>query len=290
MHEPKGRYVRISGPRQFVIDLVHFAQKVPSVPVARPMDVTALAGPRLAHPSRPSWAVLFMKAQGLVAAAHPPLRRALLSFPWTRIYEHPFSICALALEREHEGESGIFVGMFRGPEGQSLGELQAGLEMYKTAPLDQIGFFRKSLKVSRAPTFLRRFLWWSTLNGSGLKRAKRFGTFGLSTYGSLGSESIHPISPLTTTLTYGPIDPNGRVVVKLVYDHRVLDGADVARRMIDLEAALHGPILDELNRGEPYTGPPPVTITATGMVRGRSAGVGRGPSRRAGGRQGSIVS
>ena len=63
----------------------------------------------------------------------------------------------------------------------------------------------------------------------------------------LGAEQIHPISPLTTTLTYGPIDPaTGQVVVKLIYDHRVLDGAYIARRLRDIEEALNGPILDEL--------------------------------------------
>jgi hypothetical protein len=87
---------------------------------------------------------------------------------------------------------------------------------------------------------------------SGFKRSKRFGIFGLSSYGALGAEQIHPISPLTTTLTYGPIDPvTGRVIVKLIYDHRVLDGAYVARRLRDVEDVLNGPILDELRGDRP---------------------------------------
>ncbi len=105
--------------------------------------------------------------------------------------------------------------------------------------------------MSSAPAPIRRFLWWSTLAVSGPKRAKRFGTFGLSTYGSLGAESLHPISPLTTTLTYGPIDDNGRVCVKLIYDHRVLDGAFIARRLAEIEDTLNGAILDELQAGAP---------------------------------------
>ena len=105
------------------------------------------------------------------------------------------------------------------------------------------------MRFSQAPTPIRRLLWWGTLNISGYKRCKRFGTFGLSSYGALGAEQIHPISPLTTTLTYGPIDPTtGRVVVKLIYDHRVLDGAYIARRLRDIEEVLNGPILDELRR------------------------------------------
>ena len=249
MHEPKGRSVRLSEPRRFIIDLVHHARQVPSIPVSRGFDLGPLLRPRVAHPARPSWAVLFMKAYGLVAAANPPLRRALLSFPWTRLYEHPQSICALALEREYEGEEGIFVGLFRAPEEQTLTQLQESLVRYKTDPIHDVGFFRQAMRISRAPTPVRRFLWWSTLKVSGFKRAKRFGTFGLTSYGALGAESLHPISPLTTTFTYGPIDREGRVTVKLVYDHRVLDGAYVARRMQEIEDALHGPILDELRGG-----------------------------------------
>ena len=255
MHDVKGRRVPITGPRRFIIDLVHFARRVPSVPVGRAMDISALRQPREEHPSRPSWAVLFMKAYALVAARNAPLRRALLDFPRARIYEHPHNICALAVERMFLGEEGIFVGLFRGPETQSLSQLQEALAWYKGEPLDRIGLFRQALRVSRAPTPLRRLLWWSSLHVSGAKRAKRFGTFGLTTYGSLGAESFHPISPLTTTLTYGPIDPYGRVVVKLIYDHRVLDGAYIARRLRDIEATLSGEILDELRRGAPAACP-----------------------------------
>ncbi len=249
MHEPKGHSVPISGPRRFINDLIYFAHQVPSVPVSRVVDVRPLTAPRIAHPIRPSWAVLFMKAYALVAVDHPPLRRALLNFPWHRLYEHPQSNCALAMERSYQGEDGIFVGLFRAPEAQSLAQLQASLDFYKRQPLDQVGFFRQALRISRIPAPFRHFLWWSTLHLSGCKRAKRFGTFGLTSYGALGAESLHPISPLTTTLTFGPISPEGRVTVKLIYDHRVLDGAFVARRLADIQATLEGAILEELRLG-----------------------------------------
>ncbi len=249
MHEPRGHSVSLTAPRRFIIDLLHFAKRVPSVPVSREMDVRAVVSARASHPTRPSWALIFMKAYALVCEKNPPLRRALVTFPWARLYEHPISVCALALEREYQGEEGIFVGLFRGPEVPSLVRLQEPLDWYRKTPLHEIGFYRQALRVSRLPWPARWLLWWSTLNVSGFKRAKRFGTFGLSSYGSLGAESLHPISPLTTTLTYGPIDANGRICVKLIYDHRVLDGAYVARRLQDLEETLNGVILEELRRG-----------------------------------------
>ncbi len=254
MHEPRGRYLRLPGPRRFIGDLVHFAHRIPSAPVSRTIDLSALAGPRTDHPARPSWACIFMKAYALVGAAQPPLRRSFLEFPWPRLYEHPWMNCALAIERTYLGEDGVFVGLFRAPERQSLVQLQQAVEWYKNETLEKVGFYRMALRFSQAPTPIRRLLWWGTLNISGYKRCKRFGTFGLSSYGSLGAEQVHPISPLTTTLTYGPIDPTTRhVVVKLIYDHRVLDGAYIARRLRDIEETLNGPILAELRGGPVVT-------------------------------------
>jgi hypothetical protein len=248
-HEPRGRIVPLTAPRRFVGDLVYFARNVPSVPVSRSMNVAALVEPRRRHPAHPSWAIVFMKAYARVAALHPPLRRALLSFPWPRLYEHPMNVAAMAIERVHEGEPGIFVGLYRAPECQSLESLQAALHDYKTLPIEAIGYFRQAVRVCQTPWFVRRFLWWSTLAISGQKRSKRFGTFGVSTYGALGAEQLHPISPLTTTLTFGPIDAQGQVCAKLVYDHRVLDGAYIARRLRDVEHVLHTEILAELEAG-----------------------------------------
>ncbi len=258
MREPKGVVFPLSVPRRLIADLLHFARRVPSIPLSRMMDVSELLGPRRSHPSRPSWSVLFMKAYARVATDHPPLRRALLEFPYSRIYEHPQTNCSLAIERNFNGEEGVFFGMFRAPECQTLGELQRSLIEFKTLPLEEIGFFRRMVRVSRFPTPIRRFLWSASLNCSGRARAKRFGTFGVTTLGGQGVEQVHPLSPLTTTLTFGPIDAWGKVTVKIIYDHRVLDGAYVARRLVDLEETLNGMILDELRRGEPCRGPAPL--------------------------------
>jgi hypothetical protein len=250
MREPKGVVSPLSVPRRLIADLLHFASRVPSIPLSRMMDVSALLVARKAHPGRPSWSVIFMKAYAKVAMEHPPLRRALLEWPLMRIYEHPQTNCSLAIERTFDGEEGVFFGMFRAPEGQTIGELQRSLIEFKTAPLEEIGFFRRMIRISRFPTPIRRFLWSVSLNASGRARAKRFGTFGVTTLGGRGVEQIHPLSPLTTTLTFGPIDSRGKVTVKIVYDHRVLDGAYVARRLVDLEQMLNGAILEELRKGE----------------------------------------
>src|SRR5690606_632633 len=123
------------------LDMMRYAKQVPSVPVGRAMQLGPLVEARRAHPQRPSWAVLFLKAYGIVCEGHPPLRRALMTVPRLRLYEHPFSIAALAMEREHRGEPCVVVGLFRAPERQSIAELQRALDEYRTWPMDRVGFF-----------------------------------------------------------------------------------------------------------------------------------------------------
>ncbi len=88
-----------------------------------------------------------MKAYALVGAAHPPLRRSFLEFPWPRLYEHPWMNCALAIERTYRGEDGVFVGLFRAPEQQTLVQIQQSVEWYKNETLEKVGFYRMALAV-----------------------------------------------------------------------------------------------------------------------------------------------
>jgi hypothetical protein len=243
-----GRYLSLPPPRRLVNDMLHFARQVPSVPVERRINVAPLAEARTMLPDRPGWCALFTKAYGIVTAAFPALRRAYLGFPWPRLYEHPFAIASVAIERTYDGEPGVFFGHIRCPERQAIVDLEAALFRYKNDPIESIGLFRRGLAVSRLPRLLRRLMWWYGLNSSGPKRAKRLGTFGVSVYSGLGAASLHPLSVLTTTLNYGVIDGNGDVDVRIVYDHRVMDGGTVARALAWLEQVLNREMRDELCR------------------------------------------
>lgn len=242
----RGRTLPVSLPRRLIGDLLHFAHKVPTVPVQRFMHLAPLAAARTraAHPI--SWCALFVKAYGLVARQMPELRRAYLPFPYARFYEHPSSIASVAVERDFQGEHAVFFAHLHGPENQTLAALDAHLGHHKSAPVEAIGLYRRALRVSRLPRPLRRLLWWVGLNSSGAKRARRMGTFGISVYSGLGAESLHPLSPLTTTLNYGVIQADGTVTVRIIYDHRVMDGATVARALALLEETLLSAILNEL--------------------------------------------
>jgi hypothetical protein len=228
-------------------DLLHFAHQIPTIPVQRRMHLGAIQAARARLEDRPSWVALFLKGYGLVCREMPALRRAYLRFPWAHLYEHAENVCSVAVERLVDGEEGVLFGRLRSPELLTLTDLTGRLRRYKEAPLESVGCFRFALRWMRVPTILRRLGWWWGLNGSGGLRARYFGTFGISVYSGLGVESLHPLSPLTTVLNYGPIAPDGTVAVRIVYDHRVLDGATIGRALIRLEETLTGPILNELD-------------------------------------------
>jgi hypothetical protein len=112
------------------------------------------------------------------------------------------------------------------------------------------------------PRPLRRLAWWYALNWSGYNRARTLGTFGMSVYSGLGAEGLHPLSPLTTTLNYGVIGTDGNVDVRIVYDHRVLDGSTVARALGDLEKVLTEHIPSSLvERGAAVSNATPVAAS-----------------------------
>lgn len=241
-----GGWVKLSPARKMMIDMLHFAQQVPSIPVARKMNVAALAEAREQSTAAASWTAIFLRAYGLVCQRRPELRRTLIPFPYPHLYEHPHSIGVLATERLWHDETILLGAKIRSPETSSLDALQRQIRNLKTAPVEKISDFRQTLRLGRCPRFLRRFLIWLTLSLSGAKRAKRFGVFGLSSYGSLGAEQLHPRCVHSSLLTFGPISPAGDVVVKIIYDHRVLDGSCVARCLNQLEEVLHTEILTEL--------------------------------------------
>jgi hypothetical protein len=241
-----GKTIPLSLPRRLICDLLHFAHRIPTVPVQRQMNLGPLYDARSRAMPRISWCALFLKGYALMAEEVPHFRRAYMSFPYARLYEHPYSIASVAVERCYQTEEAVFFGHFRSPESQTLVALDESLLRYKEAPLEEIGLFRRAILVSRFPWPLRRFVWWLGLNQSGYKRAKRMGTFGVSVYSRLGSESLHPLSPLTSTLNYGVIGDDGSVTVRIIYDHRVMDGSTVARALALLEEILNHDVRAEL--------------------------------------------
>lgn len=245
----RGSMMRLSPPRRFVGDLLAFAKKVPSVPMQRRMRLEDVVSARATWPRHISWTAIFLKAYGLVAAHTPELRRSYIPFPWPHLYEHPMNVASFSLERVWRGEPGVFFAQIAEPEKFSLADLDKLVRTYKSADMDSVPSFRRAMFLSRFPRPIRRFVWWLGLCTDGMQRSRYFGTFGFSVVAQFGAAGLHLLSPLTTSLNYGAFEPDGSIDVRVVYDHRVLDGATMARAMTALEETLHGSIYDELRAG-----------------------------------------
>tara|TARA_R110002072_G_scaffold302710_2_gene487621 strand:- start:132612 stop:133328 length:717 start_codon:yes stop_codon:yes gene_type:complete len=208
------------------------------------MPLAELAEARDRAAVRISWSALFIKAWGDVSSRHPILRQTWRTFPWPHIFQHQTSVANLAVSRVHDGVDWLCWGLIRSPEQRSLAEIQATIDAFNNEPVDRK--FARQLKFSGLPTIARRAIWWWNLNIAGEKRATRLGTFSLTTVAGRGVAIEHPPTVMTTGLTFAPLDHNGRMKVTLVYDHRLMDGAIVADRLINLEQQLNGAVLIEL--------------------------------------------
>lgn len=248
MHHPAGTSIPLSQPRRLICDYLHFARKVPSVPAQRRLHLSEVVAARAVSKGRPGWCAIFTKAYAIVTAGRPQFRRAYLPFPWPRFYEHPINMTSVAIERKFGDEDALIFGHVRQAEELSLIEIDRRLQRLKEQPLESIGNYRRILLMDRLPRPLRRLLWWITLNVWGRKRAAIMGTAGVTGYAGFDTASLHPLSLLTTTLNYDAIESDGSVLVRIIYDHRVMDGATAAGALAELERVLTHEILTELRQ------------------------------------------
>lgn len=246
MPQEYGQSLPLSPARRFITDLTSFAMRIPLCTVERTMRLGLLVEARREVRQAPGWCTLFTKAHALVAVRRPELRQAYIPWPWPHRYQHPINIASVAIERRIGRDNAVLFAHIRGPENQSLIAIETYLRRCKEAPIERMALFRRALKMGRWPWPARWLLWWYAMNLSGFRRSRYLGTFGVSAVAHLGACSVHLLTPVATALTYGPLDGDGSLPVRLTYDHRILDGCDAARVLAEVEQALRGELLEEV--------------------------------------------
>ncbi len=239
-----GRIFGIPRSRRLSWDLLYFNRSVPQCGHDRRMNLTDLAAARTAAPTRISWPALFLKAYGLLAKEFPELRQTWYRWPWAHLYQHPSSVAALTVQRQHRGEPWLFWGRINQPEELPLMQIQSCIDAFSEQTVSQQ--FRRELRLAQLPTLLRRLFWGWNIHVAKANRAERLGTFFLSTLAGQGAEIQIPPAIHTGCLTYGPVDDNGVARVTLAYDHRVMDGSLVAACLMRLESILLQTLTHEL--------------------------------------------
>ena len=234
----------VSGHRGCVADVALVAREIPLFPVDRVLRLGPVAEARAAAHPRIGWAAAFLKAYGLVAREMPVLRTWFVRGLRPRLATSSASVATLAINRSTaDGERLCFARLAR-PDALPLAEIQAFVQACATRPVEEM--FKRQLQLERLPGPVRRTILRWNLDSTSPRRTTRIGTFSLSTLA--GQQSFNRFHPTlcTTSVAYGPLEPDGRCLVTLIADHRVIDGVAVARALERLEQVLAGSVAAEL--------------------------------------------
>lgn len=246
---PKAKsWLPLTTYRRCLLELMRQCRNIPLVTAERSMRLNDVIDARQASQLRPAWTTIFIKAFAIVAARRPELRRSYFGFPWAHLYQHSENVASVIVERVVNGEEMPLSHRLRHPERRTLAELHGSLMRAKTRPIEEVPIYRRMRKIAHIPGPLRRLLWRLAYHLSGKVRAKNYGTFALSSPAASGAGLATIISPIALTLHYGMFDDDGRIDMRLTFDHRAIDGAPVARALADMEAALHAEVLSELRQ------------------------------------------
>jgi hypothetical protein len=243
----RGRSTRLSLPRRWVGDILHFGRQVPIITGERSIRVRDLVLARRSTPHPPSWSSIMLKGIGLTSQTIPELRQSYLSFPWARIHEMPYSVGTVVLDREYKGEHAVFACPLLHPEQQPLRSIQSSVDSWKTGPIEAHGPLRRIVRTSKLPQPIRRAMWWYGLNADGYQKARNFGTFAINCLAGYRSRIMQMCFPVTTFLYYGVPEKDGTMLIQLGFDHRVYDGYTAGRLTSELERKLNGPIAEEMH-------------------------------------------
>jgi hypothetical protein len=254
----RGTPKTLSLPRRLIIDLMRASMGVPFVSLSRPLHIRPLLEARASAAAPAGWAAMFVKAFALVARDEPILRTVYAKWPWPTLYELPKSVALVAIARVERGEECVLPQRISAPEALPLAEIDAEIRRGKTAPIADVPTFRKILRVTRLPLPLRRLSWAIGMN-FGRQRGNWFGSFAVSSVAAYGGGELHPITPGPFIVSYGVVEPGQTIHVVIRWDHRVTDGAPIARVLTRLEQALNTEIAAELRA----TGPKPIRAVRT---------------------------
>lgn len=234
----------LSGARGCVGDVALLGRTIPLFPVERTLHLQAVAEARAAATPRIGWAAMVMKAYALVARDMPVLRTWVAGLVRPRLATADQSVATLAINRVEEGADRLCWTRIAAPDTLPLPALQRLVDDALAKPLDEA--FPRQLELERTPGWLRRSILRWNMRSTSPKRASRIGTFSISTLAGLGATNrFHP-TLCTTSLAWAPLEADGRCLVTLIADHRVLDGAAAARALQRLEQILTSDVVAEL--------------------------------------------
>ncbi len=201
----------------------------------------------------PSYVAYVLEGYGHMLAKFPELNSYLRVYPFTKLAVYSGVDISLTVEREWEGRRIVLLAILRDAQNKSAEEIHEFLRARRERPLEELDEFTRYKKLLKVPAFCRWRLFQLCVKPfPGLMR-ELVGTTAFTSIGKFGSTLTTPLSPRTVTLSLGRVEPRPRVIgndvrpalsawVTVTYDHRVSDGAEVARFGDELRRYLERPL------------------------------------------------
>jgi hypothetical protein len=232
--------------RRWIADIIHVGRKAHTVGADLVVNVAAAAAARTARQPPVSWVSIWVRAVGLVARNRPELRTAYLPFPWPRMYVHPSMAVTVMIERRWEGAPAVFAQPIPNVDTRTVSEIDDVFVPLKSLPVENVGAFRHIVRISRFPLPLRRMLWSIAHDWSGRLRSKYLGSVAINSLPRTRIRITQIASPCSFLIYFGQAGPNGDMPVQVFWDHRVMDAIEVDRLLREIEAAVNGAVVAEL--------------------------------------------
>ncbi|QDT52457.1 branched-chain alpha-keto acid dehydrogenase subunit E2 [Caulifigura coniformis] len=186
----------------------------------------------------PSFSACVMHAIGQVLPQHPWLNAYLTPFPRRIVRYRNVDICYTVECRNADGAPYVGFSCLRNAAALSLDEISAQLTATRTAC--DSGSKAAQHPYTGLPTVLRWLHYTFRCAPFPTKAREIFGTVGFSSVGKWGAMITTPLAPRSLTFSLGTVDRqpvvDGDIVrpglaawLTLTYDHRIADGAQVAR-------------------------------------------------------------
>lgn len=197
----------------------------------------------------PSYVAYALAAYGRTLAAHRELNSYLRVWPRTRLAVYDGVDIALTIERHRDQRRIVLLALLKNAQALSLDGVHEFLRSRRDDPLESLEEWDAYKRLQHVPAFCRWHLFQLFIKPfPGLMR-NLVGTTAFTSVGKFGTTATTPLSPRTCTLSLGRVEPRARVAngsvraalsswLTITYDHRIADGADVARFGTELRSRL----------------------------------------------------
>ncbi|MBF0501046.1 MAG: 2-oxo acid dehydrogenase subunit E2 [Candidatus Riflebacteria bacterium] len=198
----------------------------------------------------PSYIAYTLAAYARTLTDFPELNSYLRIYPFTRLAVYDGVDIAITIERIWNGRRIILLGLLRDAQKLTVDEIQEFLRRWRDEPLESLDEFTRYRSLLRVPAFCRWYLFQIFCKPFPTLMRQMVGTTAFTSIGRHGTTFTTPLSPRTCTLSLGRVEPRPRVStdktgeemlsygsvraalsawLTLTYDHRIIDGVDVAR-------------------------------------------------------------